>query len=222
LYLNTDGQVSSDKRIQDGVKYHNFSYVINTTKDYETFREPLNQIVHPLGTKTFVNRLFNNDMQVTANLQNIIFIETDLQETFNTTYNSNNIVSTNTSSNLTTSVNVGDTIIVRSIEKQMQGTVNVSSGSNVVTGNSTNFINQIQEGDIIDLSTGNTEIVANVVSNTQFITQNTIYLSSNGATINIIFDEIGTVNFVNANTILLSTNIDSSANFVTSTIRKVK
>jgi hypothetical protein len=113
-------------------------------------------------------------------------------------------------------------IIVRSIEKRMQGTVNVSSGSNVVTGNSTNFINEIQEGDIIDLSTGNTEIVANVVSNTQFITQNTIYLSSNGATINIIFDEIGTVNFVNANTILLSTNIDSSANFVTSTIRKVK
>jgi hypothetical protein len=222
LYLNTDGQVSSDKKIQDGVKYHNFSYVINTTKDYETFREPLNQIVHPLGTKTFVNRLFDNDIQVTANLQNIIYIETDLQETFNTTYNSNNIVSTNTSSNLTTSVNVGDTIIVRSIEKQLQGTVNVSYGSNVVTGNSTNFINQIQDGDTIDLSTGNTEIVANVISNTQFITQNTIYLSSNGATINIIFDEIGTVNFVNANTILLNTNIDSSANFVTSTIRKVK
>lgn len=222
LYLNTDGQVSSDKKIQDGVKYHNFSYVINTTKDYETFREPLKQIVHPLGTKTFVNRLFDNDIQVTANLQNIIYIETDLQETFNTTYNSNNIVSTNTSSNLTTSVNVGDTIIVRSIEKQLQGTVNVSYGSNVVTGNSTNFINQIQDGDTIDLSTGNTEIVANVISNTQFITQNTIYLSSNGATINIIFDEIGTVNFVNANTILLNTNIDSSANFVTSTIRKVK
>ena len=222
LYLNTDGQVSSDKKIQDGFKYHNFSYVINTKKDYETFREPLKQIVHPLGTKTFVNRLFDNDIQVTANLQNIIYIETDLQETFNTTYNSNNIVSTNTSSNLTTSVNVGDTIIVRSIEKQLQGTVNVSYGSNVVTGNSTNFINQIQDGDTIDLSTGNTEIVANVISNTQFITQNTIYLSSNGATINIIFDEIGTVNFVNANTILLNTNIDSSANFVTSTIRKVK
>jgi hypothetical protein len=222
IYLNTDGQISSDKRLQDGKKYHNFSYVLNTTKDYDSFREPLNQIVHPLGTKTFVNRLFNNDLTVTANLQNIIYIESDLEDTFNTTYNSNNIVSTNVSANLVESVNIGDTIIVRSVERELQGTVNVSFGSNVVIGLSTNFINELQEGDIIDLSSGNTEIVANVVSNTEIITQNTIFLSSNNNTINIIFDEIGTVNFVNTDTILLNTNIDATMSFVTLTNRKVK
>lgn len=220
LYLNTDGQISSDKRLQDGEKYHNFSYVINTTQDYESFREPLKQIVHPIGTKTFINRLFNNDIAVTANLTNIVYIEDDLPESFNVTHSSNNIVLANNTYDLTGFVNVGDVIILRSLEKQLQGTMNVAA--NNIIGQNTNFINEVQEGDIIDLSTGYTESVANVVANNQLITQNTINVSSNNVTINIIYDHIGTVNFVNANTILINTNIQSTKNFVTTTVRKVK
>ncbi len=34
IYLNNDGQPSSDQKLQDDKKYHNYSYVINTTNDY--------------------------------------------------------------------------------------------------------------------------------------------------------------------------------------------
>ncbi len=37
IYLNEDGQLSADKKLQDSKKYHNFSYVINTENDYVKF-----------------------------------------------------------------------------------------------------------------------------------------------------------------------------------------
>jgi len=67
IYLNTDGHISEDKFLQDGNKFHNFSYVINSQTDYNKFKKPLNDIVHPLGTKTFVTRIDNNQENVSAN-----------------------------------------------------------------------------------------------------------------------------------------------------------
>ena len=41
VYLNSDGQPSSDKKIQDSEKYHNFSYLISSQTDYAKFKKPL-------------------------------------------------------------------------------------------------------------------------------------------------------------------------------------
>ena len=223
IYLNTDGQLSSDKKIQDGTKYHNFSYQIQTENDYNKFKKSLNEIVHPLGTKTFVNRI-NSHTEDVANtsLTTINIIKTELANTFNIRSGSNNMVATGASPDLANTVNVGDMVILTTLSKRVNGTVNVASTSNVVTGNSTTFINDIQDGDTIYISSGNTETVIYVTNTSSLMTQNTINVTSNNQTINVVFDDIRTVTFVNANTILVSGLFTTTANLVTTILQKVE
>jgi hypothetical protein len=222
LYLNTDGHLSEDRKIQDGVKYHNFSYVINTTKDYDTFKTTLDNIVHPIGTRTFVNKIYSHYSIFNNDIQNIIYKEEIYGDTFNISYSSNNMVSTNASANLSASISVGDVVILEDLEILLEGTSNTISDSNVIVGLSTNFLNQLQDGDLIVISTGNTEIVTSVESNTSIITQNTIGVSSNGSTINLIYNDTKTVTFVNANTILVNSNFESGGNNIVVIHRKVE
>ncbi len=132
------------------------------------------------------------------------------------------MVATGVSPNLTNTVNVGDMVILTTLSKRVNGTVNVASTSNVVTGNSTTFINDIQDGDIIYISSGNTETVTYVTNTSSLLTQNTINITANNQTINVIFDDIRTVTFVNANTILVSGSFTTTANLVTTILQKVE
>ena len=222
LYLNTDGHLSEDKRIQDGTKYHNFSYVINTTKDYDTFKGSLDNIVHPIGTKTFVNKIYSHSSNFTSNLQSLIYKEQIYTDTFNIAYSSNNMVSTNVSANLSATISVGDVVILEDLELVLEGTANTTLDSNVVVGLSTNFLNQVQDGDLIQISTGNTEVITSVESNNSIITQNTIGVTSTGSTINLIFNDTKTVTFVNANTILVNSNFVTNGNNIVVIHRKVE
>lgn len=222
LYLNTDGQVSSDKKIQDGKRYHGFSYIINTEQDYYKFKNALNNIVHPLGTKTFVNRIDNNVENIGESLTSNSLIRITVPDSFNISNSSNNMVCTNASANVASTVNVGDIVILTSVSRQINGTLNVSTGSNTVIGVSTNFINDLIEGDIIVLSTGNTVTVSNVVSANSMILQNTINVTSTGVTMNILFNDTKLVNYVNANTILVDTSFTTNSDFVTTYVEKVK
>lgn len=222
LYLNTDGQVSSDKVLQDGRKYHNFSYVISTSKDYNTFKTSLDNIVHPIGTVTFINRIdTNSDIVPYASIDYRLITE-QLPVTFNISSGSLNMVSTNNSINVASLVEVGDFVVVESVSKPISGTSNVTSGSNTVIGLNTNFINDIQIGDIIYLSTGNTETVKSITDANKLITQNTIGVTSTGVTINLVFDDTKTVNFVNANTILVDTAFTTNSSFTTTLVQKVE
>ena len=223
IYLNTDGQPSSDKKLQDDQKYHNYSYLITTENDYASFKKTLKEVVHPLGTKTFVNRINPHSEKVTNT--NITFEEIiikTLANTFNVTKDSNTIISTGISDNLIPIINVGDTLIIKNLYKTLDGTVNVISSSNTVTGNETNFINDLYDGITINLSTGNTDTVLYVTNANSFITQNTINITSNSALINVIIDEVKTVSGVTANTITLDGTISTNGSFVTVIIQKVE
>jgi hypothetical protein len=55
-YLNTDGFLSSDKKLQDSRKYQNFSYVVSTEKSLKEYKSMLLDLVHPAGTKLFGNK----------------------------------------------------------------------------------------------------------------------------------------------------------------------
>lgn len=52
-YGDNSGQPSSNKKLQDGDYYQDFSYVIKGEISLETFREPIKKILHPAGTKVF-------------------------------------------------------------------------------------------------------------------------------------------------------------------------
>jgi hypothetical protein len=64
-FLNTDGFLSSDKRLQDGYKYHNFSYVILSRQSLESYRKTLLNVLHPTGTRFFGVRKITMDMGTT-------------------------------------------------------------------------------------------------------------------------------------------------------------
>ena len=224
IYLNTDGQISADKKLQDGNKFHNFSYIIKSKTDYSKFKKPLEDIVHPIGTKTFVTRIADKqeDLTYTNNLQTI-YIDV-ISDTFNVSYGANSIVSTNVSANLVSTVNVGDTIILSGLNRRLQNTVNVVSGSNAIFGhaNSVNFINDLQEGDVIYLSTGNTVTVTQVAnSNYAYVSAN-INVTSTSATINVVFDEAIIANTINANTITVKTTILGNGRFLTANVGKIR
>jgi len=220
IYLNTDGHLSADKVMQDGNKYHNFSYVISSQTDYNKFKKPLNDIVHPLGTKTFVTRIDNNSENVSANDVNQSITIKALPTKFNIVYGAN--ATTNSTANLMNYVNVGDVVIFTGVYRNVANTVNISLGSNTVFGNTCNFINDILDGDIIYLSTGNTETVLSVSNSKYLITQNTLGVTANNVTINLYFDETKTVTFVNANTIKVDTAFTSNTKNIVTNVLKVK
>lgn len=222
IYLNTDGQLSSDKVLQDGVKYHNFSYVINTKQDYKSFSTVLNNVVHPLGTKTFITRTDTSTEYPSYSSVDYFIKTTTLPYTVNIVSGSNNMVTTNVSSNLASYVNVGDTLLLTNVYRPITGTANVENGSNTIIGLGVNFINDVQEGDTIYLSTGNTETIKSVVDANTIITQNTINVTSTSATINVLFDDTKVATFVNANTILVDTNFTTNSNFVVTYVQKVE
>jgi len=223
IYLNTDGQVSADKKLQDGVKYHNFSYVIKTKTDYVKFKKPLKDIAHPIGVKSFVVKIDNNDEYITVGNTSQHIRVTDLPDTYNIAKGSNTIVTTNVSANLRLSVNVADVIVLSGAYKRLQNTVNVISGSNILFGHANNvdFIVDLQEGDTIYLSTGNTTTIKEITNSNYAILSTTINVTSTSATVNLIYTEIATVNSLNANTIITTTKFNSNGSNLSATVRKV-
>jgi len=223
IYLNEDGQLSADKKLQDSKKYHNFSYVINTENDYVKFKKALNDVVHPVGTKTFVTRVSANPKNAARpnSTIKIISVQT-LSNTFNVSNGSNNMVATGASPNLASVISVGDYVTLRNVERRISGTVNVGVSSNVVVGTSTNFINDVQANDVIKLSTGNTSTVTEVINANTIYTYTNFGISNNNATISILFNDTKQVTFVNANTILVSTKFTTNSTYVTTSHQKLE
>jgi hypothetical protein len=224
IYLNTDGQISADKKLQDGEKYHNFSYIIKSQTDYSKFKKPLNDIVHPVGTKTFITKIDDNEEMLTqVNTSSFITI-TSLADTYNIANGSNKIITTNTSANLQATVNVGDLIILANVHRTLQNTVNVVSGSNILFGaaNSVNFINDLQDGDTIYLSTGNTVIIKEVTNSSFAILDTIINVTSTSALVNLVYTATVRANSRNANTIFASSIFTSNGSNLSATIQKVR
>lgn len=63
FYINTDGFPSSDKRLQDGDLYHNFSYIIQSEKQLVQFETPLKNIVHPSGMKVVAKTILKSEAE---------------------------------------------------------------------------------------------------------------------------------------------------------------
>jgi len=224
IYLNTDGQISADKKLQDGEKYHNFSYIIKSQTDYARFKKPLNDIVHPVGTKTFITKIDDNEEMLTqVNTSSFITI-TSLADTYNIANGSNKIITTNTSANLQATVNVGDVITLANVHRRLQNTVNVVSGSNILFGaaNSVNFINDLQDGDTIYLSTGNTVSIKEVTNSSFAILDTIINVTSTSATVNLVYTATVRANSRNANTIFASSIFTSNGSNLSATIQKVR
>lgn len=223
VYLNTDGQPSSDQKFQDGERYHNYSYVVNTENDYFKFKKTLNDLVHPLGTKAFVTRIDTNSGIAVNNSSELITLSINtLVETFNIANGSNNMVATGVFPTLSTVVSANDIITLKNVVKSIIGVANLTANSNVLTGNGTNFINDLQDGQTLMLSSGNVVTIQTVANATSIILSENINVTETDVTMNVMFDETKTVNFVNTDMILVDTNFTSDNTYVTATLQKVE
>ena len=62
FFLNTDGFLSSDKKLQGSKKYHNFSYVVIAEKALSEYRQLLLDIAHPAGMQLLgYNQILDNN-----------------------------------------------------------------------------------------------------------------------------------------------------------------
>lgn len=64
-YLNTDGHLSSNKKLQDNYYYQDYSYVLKTKTVIENWRNSVIDLIHPAGTLMF------GDVYIVSNLDSL-------------------------------------------------------------------------------------------------------------------------------------------------------
>ena len=74
FYLNTDGFPSSDKRLQDGRVYQNYSYVIESEKSLSDYRNSIKDIVHPIGTLMLSRTITRSQLRESITTDSVIYL----------------------------------------------------------------------------------------------------------------------------------------------------
>jgi hypothetical protein len=64
LYRTSKGQLSSDQRLQDSVYWQNFSYVIRSRVNQETWKSTILNQLHPAGRVVYDEHLVDNTTSV--------------------------------------------------------------------------------------------------------------------------------------------------------------
>ena len=184
IYINNDGHISSDKYIQDADKYHNFSYIVNTEHDFIEYKKSFKEVFHPAGMKPFIIKTTYVEDSLAVNANSSVIKVININETsFNVSNGSNTLISTNVSIDLTATVNVGDTIILTGMGRTLLGTANIANTSNIVSGNMSNYIGDLNDGDLVIFSTDPEDI-----ANTNYIVSNeTVILRPNTNDITPVF-----------------------------------
>ena len=115
-YLGTDGQPSSDMRLQDSNRYHNFSYGIISNIPYSEYSKSILDIAHPAGTKLVPIQTIELGETVSEytsiNVDSLILSTNTLIGTCNVVIGSNAIVGGTNSEHFNTVASVGDKILI--------------------------------------------------------------------------------------------------------------
>jgi hypothetical protein len=209
FYLNTDGFLSADKKLQDGEYYHNFSYEISSERSLNDYSETLYRVAHPAGMQLLSKYLIKDIVNETITISSNIHTANSLQTTNGNTWYTSNVFYGNNSGFLT-AANVGDIIVINTTE-----TAEFKRYSKVITNivdNNTLWmespIGGIGDGRI-RIESGNVDAL--IYANSSFVSESL----ENGD--NISFNIAGTVydRYVTANTgkvITLNASVGVSAN----------
>jgi hypothetical protein len=113
FYLNTDGHISSDKKIQDGKYYHNFSYEIQSEKTLDNYKETVERVAHPAGMQMWSKYLMKGDIDEKVSISSNVHYSNTAQSTnCNAVFTSAFVTGNN--SNFANTANVGDLIVINS------------------------------------------------------------------------------------------------------------
>lgn len=183
FYLNSDGFLSSDKKLQDANVYHNYSYIIESERSLSDYENTMKDIVHPVGMVMLSRTISKSEL--TEEIKNELTVA--FSNTVSGTVavaNSYNAKVTGVGTNFVANAAVGDILLVedgtyplRSFAKIIkaidsttslnvesnflyvgQGRVTTNAGNNlvIISGNSNSIGDFIKTGDTIRINVGNT------------------------------------------------------------------
>ena len=210
FYLNTDGFLSADKKLQNNNYYHNFSYEIQSEKSLDEYKEALYRIAHPAGmqllSKYLIKDSINDKIQITSDID----VSNNAAVTNVTTFYTTNLVFGN-SSDFANTANVGDIIVINS-SNNAQNRIYTKIITNV-----DGLADQITiESPIGGLGDGKIRLTAN--SATAFIFGNTEPVSQSLASLDPIGVNIGGTDYsfvigtISGNTLTLTNTSAVSGN----------
>jgi hypothetical protein len=116
FYLNSDGFISSDKRLQDSERYHNFSYELVSEESYDFYKKTILDVAHPTGTKLLPTHVIPEDHDVKLssqiNVQALVVTTNNFVDNCSVTFESNNVIGG--AEYFDVVANVNDVIIINS------------------------------------------------------------------------------------------------------------
>lgn len=205
FYLNTDGHLSSDKRIQDDDRYHNFSYSLVSEESYDSYKKSILDVVHPTGTKLLpihvIPETYISQPAVNINAHTLILATNTQIDNCSVAFGSNNVIGADEKFDVV--ANVNDIIIINSANatRAFAKTITTIAGNNSLNIESPCIMigegrAHIQSGNAKIKIVGNTNIVARFIS-----TSDRIRLNIDGSTL------IKTINEISGNIVTLNSNI---------------
>jgi hypothetical protein len=112
FYLNTDGFISADKKLQNKDYYHNFSYEIESETSLDDYKETVNRVAHPAGLQ-LLSRYLAKDILLTGNdTKSNLHSSNSAQTTNANTSFASNVFYGNSASLFSTTTAVGDIVII--------------------------------------------------------------------------------------------------------------
>jgi hypothetical protein len=205
-YLNTDGHVSADKKLQNKDYYHNFSYEIQSEKPLNEYKKTMYDVAHPAGMQMLSKYVMNDKLTFSMNSESQL-------DTSSNPVSSSSVIRTVSSSythaNVTFSgsvdgVSVGDYVVINSsgteqkqyvkkitstisatrfgIESAIGGlgdgrlTTTAGSSSVKITGNTYPVSDSLSDGNVIEFYLSGSTVTETIA--TSGISGNTITLTS--------------------------------------------
>jgi len=212
FYLNTDGFPSSDKRLQDSERYHNFSYELVSEESYDHYAKTILDVAHPAGTKLLPTHVIPENYTATLpriltpsgvanlNVHTMIIATNTLIGNCSVGSESNNV--TGASENFDTLANVGDLIVINSANTYRSFVKTITS---IANNNSLNiesscvFVGEgkakITNGSSVIVIAGNTNSISTFIS-----TSDKIRINVDGTVLT------KTISSISGNSITLNSN----------------
>ena len=222
-FLNTDGQPSSDQYLQDSVKYHNYSYILQVEKSLYDYKDTLMQIIHPTGMTILADMVILGVDDSRIQTQNVFAaIPPNCLGTATVNAFSSNFVVSGFNTNFTQTTAVNDLIVLNyanpsRIQSKLitsisnDTSLNVESntvlmGLNTITTKngspilklSSNNLGNVVVGDSIAFNIGTT-IVANVINapyDNNMITIDRTIGSNNANVVYFVYPNISNVSYI--------------------------
>ena len=210
FYLNTDGFLSSDKRLQDGRVYQNYSYIIESEKSLSEYENTLKDISHPSGTLMLSRLVTRSNLRESIKPEvTVITTRTAIDSSTVEVANSENVVVTGTTTEFSNTYygQVGDLLSiidsVAPLRSQIKKIVAIDSDTSLNVESNFVYVGQgrltTNASNNLVVVTGNTNAVSDFLA-----TDDVLRMNVN----NTIIDRA--VTGISGNTVSLNTTISTS------------